>query len=157
MRHQSPAKRIICSPLGLRPYNITRRRDMLVFIYRISKFGFCMRLCIRVICQYGGMKYTKPYTTHSNYSRVVAADGVATTGTGRAAAADGGVDRAAQVEALARAARRELGDDLFFPFRARLRQREVVQWPEGRPEGLVFLGLHLIRHMHGAEHDVQLD
>ena len=99
------------------------------------------------------MKYTKPLY----YSRVVAADGVATTGTGRAAAADGGVDRAAQVEALARAARRELGDDLFFPFRARLRQREVVQWPEGRPEGLVFLGLHLIRHMHGAEHDVQLD
>lgn len=112
-----------------------------------------MRLCIRVIRQYGGMEYTKPYTTHCNYSRVVAADGVATIGTGRAAAADGGVDRAAQVEALARAARRELGDDLFFPFRARLRQREVVQ----RPEGLVFLGLHLIRHMHGAEHDVQLD
>ena len=50
-----------------------------------------MRLCIRVrvIRQYGGMKYTKPYTTRCNYSRVVAADGVATTGTGRAAAADG--------------------------------------------------------------------
>ena len=47
-----------------------------------------MRLCIRVIRQYGGMKYTKPYTTRCDYSRVVAADGVATIGTGRATAAD---------------------------------------------------------------------
>ena len=79
MRHQSSAKRIICSPLGLRPYNITRRRDMLVFIYRISKFGFCMRLCIRVIYQYGGGHERPSRILPNQLLRVAAADGVATT------------------------------------------------------------------------------
>ena len=96
--------------------------------------------------KYGGM--TKPYCANC----CEAADGSHHRADARRCGRR--VDRAAQVEALARAARRD-GDDLSFPS-ALVSDSVVVQWPEGRPEGRI-PGLHLIRHMHGAEHDVQLD